>query len=453
MAQLLYMALLLLLVYPALVIASILADASKKRLLGLISTTTYSLLSILLVPALVAGGLPARINLPLGIGLYADILSTVYVLTSSIIVLVAGIYTYIRYSSISDGRFAKYGVLSLLLYATSLLVLTDNWLVFAVLWETISFIAYYMILSTSRDTGPHYTYYLTMHITGFMILVGAALLYADNAYDMTRSTGETLVVPALLLAAGFVSKAGVFPFHYWVQQVYDNIEPLYSALFSGIVDPLGVYGLYRLASAMRLPENYVWLLVSLSLVSMIISIIWYWGARRLSSMLAWSTIYNMSWMVLALTLPGMGALALLLPLYIMCHGLSKASAFMTMGVYGGDYGRIRRLYPHAGFLLAASILAVEGAPPFNLFIAKIMILRNTFASMGVAAVVPVLAWFVSSLFFFRILASILFPGEGASGEGMGSSPGLLDALIALMVVLNVFAYWIVSCIAGGGAII
>ncbi len=448
-----YIALLLLIVYPLLVITSILADASKKKLIGLISTTTYSLLSIILVLAIVIGGIPARIKLPLGIGIYVDTFSLVYVMTSSIIVLAAGIYMYVRYSGVSDERFAKYGILSLLLYVTSLLVLTDNWLVFAILWEIISFIAYYMILSTSRDTGPHYTYYLTMHTTGFMILVGAALLYADNACNMTRGIGESLVVPALLLATGFMSKAGIFPFHYWVQQVYDNIDPLYSALFSGIVDPLGIYGLYRLASASSLPENYVWLLISLSLISMTISVIWYWGARRLSSMLAWSTIYNMSWMMLALTLPGAGALALILPLYIMCHGLSKASAFMTMGIYGDDYCRIRKLYPHAGFLLAASILAIEGAPPFNLFIAKIMILKNAIASLGVVAAIPIIGWFISSLFFFRIMASILFPRSNISEESIGSSLSFLDALIALMLVLNVFSYWIISCIAGGGAII
>ena len=445
----------LILVHPILVLISILSDVFRSRKTGLTAVSILALLNIVvLVFSHTYGGAPIREYLFGNIELQVDVLSFVYVISSSIIVLVSGVYFYYKYSMF-ENKFTVYTMLSLLGYTSMFIAVVNNWFIFALLWEALSFTAYYFILSSSKTRGPQYLYYMTMHVTGFLIIIGVAFLYSNGVYRLTDPIPSNLYLPVTLIVLGFISKAGIIPFHYWVQKVYDNIDPAYSALFSSIIDPIGIYGLYRLAASYVFPLELRLCLIIAALSTIIVASIWYWGSKNLSSILAWSTIYNMSWMMLIAVLPVSTMTLYALSLYLFCHGLAKASAFIVSGIYGGKYYELRSIDALASFLLAASILSIEGVPPFNLFFAKIFALKIVFDYLGLIAIIPLLGWISSSLFFFRIFSHIIFPNNDES-EAINQysirykGSLLMNTLIAFMLVLTVFSYWIIKYLGYGG---
>ncbi len=440
-----------LLFIPSTILVSLIADILKNRKIGLLACLIASLSLVSLSILLSCFKEPITFSV-LGIPIYIDLLSKTYMLLAGIIGAAVFIHVYFGHVR-HDERFMQYTLLSLVVFTTGLLVVVNNWLLFILLWESVSFLAYYMIMS-SRAQGSSYVYYITIHVGGLLLLLGAASLYSSGDLYFAQPQGKCLFLPFVFITIGFIAKAGVFPFHFWVQKVYEDIEPIYAGLFSSIIDGLGIYGLFRIIPCIETYGILYIVLFIVGLVNIVASSIWYWGLRRLSSIMAWSTIYNMGWLLLlCLSSPylGIDTAAQLLSLYLLSHGFAKAAVFMVINQYGEEHSVLRTVTPRGALLLSLSILAVEGVPPFSLFIAKVALLRTVFAYTGLLAIIPLAAWIASSVFFFKLFGETMFPrtGNDSIGGKTLSSSCASDIASSVLLVLSMFSYLIVIIMMNG----
>src|SRR6266478_694107 len=197
--------------------------------------------------------------LPLtGLALRADGLSAFFLIVVGLAAAAASLYGF-GYSAQYDGRYSLRllgAMFNVLLLSLAIQVLADNALTFLVTWEAMSLSAYLLVLVEHDQHGTvrAANWYLAVTHAGFAALVAAFLVLAGG--DMTGSFAAmrsatlppaTRNVVFLLALVGFGTKAGVIPLHVWLPMAHPVAPSHVSALLSGVVIKMGVYGLMRVA--------------------------------------------------------------------------------------------------------------------------------------------------------------------------------------------------------------
>ena len=229
---------------------------------------------------------------------------------------------------------------------------------------------------------------VTNSVAAFLILVGIALLYGRtgqlNLAAIGRALGparDGLVLSAFtLLACGFLVKAAVVPFHFWLPDAHAVAPTPASALFSGVMVTAGLYAVVRLrAAAFGVPlapvEGRVRaILVLAGVLAATVGALLCWAQRHLKRLLAYSTVAHVG-VVLAMaglaTPSALGGAAL----YAAGHGLAKGALFLAAGIVlhrlrSVDEVALRgrgRADRAIGVLFALGAWALAGAPPFATF--------------------------------------------------------------------------------------
>ena len=194
---------------------------------------------------------------------------------------------------------------------------------------------------------------------------------------------STLLRPVLLLAlAGFGLKAGVIPLHIWLPDAHAAAPSHVSALLSGVVLKMGIYGLVRVLS--MLPAYPTWLglaLVALGITSGVLGVVLALAQHDLKRLLAYHSIENIGIILIGLGVgvlgiaqgrPGWAALGFAGGLlHVWNHAAFKSLLFYSAGAViratgtreidalGGLFRRMR--FTGAAFLLGA--VAICGCRP------------------------------------------------------------------------------------------
>jgi hydrogenase-4 component B len=222
---------------------------------------------------------------------------------------------------------------------------------------------------------------------------------------------RTELAPLFWLAlAGFGVKAGLFPLHIWLPSAHANAPSHVSALMSGVVIKMGIYGLMRFGGWLPVPWAAGWVVVALGLASAVLGVAFALGQHDLKRLLAYHSVENIgiiligfgfalvaaarghaSWGLLALA----GAL-----LHVWNHGLFKALLFFGAGsvVHAtgcremSRLGGLWRKMPWTAGLFALGAAAISGLPPLNGFVSEWLVYLGLFDAVnarGAASLVAV----------------------------------------------------------------
>lgn len=328
---------------------------------------------------------------------------------------------------------------NLFLATMTLVVLARNVLTFLVLWEAMSLVSYFLVLTESDHAETQHAglVYLVMTHAGFAcLLMGFLLLaHATGTMDFAHWRAATASLGAstrhaifILLALGFGAKAGVIPLHIWLPQAHPAAPSHVSAVMSGVMIKLGIYGLIRLGFDWLGIGPAVWggAILAVAAVSAVLGVLYALMEQDLKRLLAYSSVENVGIILLgigagllfqAYHLPGLAALALLAGLYhTLNHAAFKSLLFMTAGaVVQATHtrhmeamgGLIKRMPQTALFFLVGSV-AIAALPPFNGFFSEWL----TFQSLLLSWQIP--ARDVNLIFALAIAALALTSGLAAA---------------------------------------
>lgn len=187
---------------------------------------------------------------------------------------------------------------------------------------------------------------VTNTIGAYFVLTGIGLLYARTSALNMAQMGRTLAAgPAdrLVMAAfafvacGYLIKAAVVPFHFWLADAHAVAPTPICVLFSGVMVELGLYAVARIywtvfdpALHRFLPQMRV-LFISVGVATAIIAGIMCYSQRNLKRLLAFSTISHMGLMTIGVGLFTVGGLAGA-AIYALGHGLVKGALFLAAGI-------------------------------------------------------------------------------------------------------------------------
>jgi hydrogenase-4 component B len=358
---------------------------------------------------------PGILTLEGGLALKLDALGAFFLAAVSLVAFPAALYG-ASYSEVYETRrsLRLLGVmLNLFLLTMSLVPLADNVLTFLAVWEGMSLTSYFLVMTESdeAETVRAGNWYLGMTQFGLAFLLGAFLLLAGSggtSFDALRAAAPTLS-PALrglvflLALVGFGSKAGLIPLHVWLPLAHPAAPSHVSALMSGVMIKMGVYGILRVGLDLLGGGPAWWggLVLAVGAVSALLGVLYALMEHDLKRLLAYHSVENVGIIFIGLGagfmfqsygLGALAALALVGGLYhTLNHACFKALLFLGAGAVlhatgtrnMEELGGLVKRMPRTALCFLIGAAAISALPPLNGFVSEWLVFQ---ALLGGAAI-------------------------------------------------------------------
>jgi hydrogenase-4 component B len=281
----------------------------------------------------------------------------------------------------------------------NLVVLADDAFTFLLSWEFMSLASWALVMAHHRhsDNAKAGYIYLLMASFGtaslllaFGLLAGPTGSYGFDAIRIaTPSPGVSAAVLALALV-GAGSKAGLVPLHVWLPLAHPAAPSHVSALMSGVMTKVAVYGFVRVVFDLLGPPAWWWGAVVLMLggITAVLGVLYALMQHDLKRLLAYHTVENIGIIFIGLGLAlafqandmrPAAALALTAALFhVFNHSVFKSLLFFGAGAVLSATGErdMERLgglvhrMPLTAIAFLAGSIAISALPPFNGFVSE-----------------------------------------------------------------------------------
>lgn len=384
---------------------------------------------------------------------------------------VAAVYgfTYMRAWEGRKNLGAVWFAFDLLLAAMAMVLLARNGILFLFAWEVMS-IAAWSLVSFEHDRPEArwagWVYLVVSHASIAVLFVLFLVLSRASGgnpdFTVLASPAPVGLLVALALL-GFGAKVGLPPLHVWLPEAHAAAPSHVSAVMSGVVVNMGLYGLLRTVQVVGGPPAWLGpLLLLVGLAGAGLGIAMALSQRDLKRALAYSTIENMGIVTLALGVSFMGraagdeAVAALgaagALLHVWNHALMKGLMFLGAGsvlhATGTKdleaLGGLGRLMPRTGGLMTFGAVALAALPPLNGFTSEWLVylglVRGGADLAGAAGLGLLLAvgWLalvgaLAAAAFARIVG-ITFLGEPRSARAAHAHEAPMGMLLPMAVL-------------------
>jgi formate hydrogenlyase subunit 3/multisubunit Na+/H+ antiporter MnhD subunit len=311
------------------------------------------------------------------------------------------------------------------LASMALVVIADDAYFFMVVWETMALASFFLVIANHRlpeIRRAGYLYLLVAHIGALGILLCFGVLQANTGdYTFANMRAQHLnafwgSVAFVLAVFGFGAKAGILPLHAWLPEAHPAAPSPVSALMSGVMLKIALYGLLRVAFDLLQTRLWWWgvLLMAIGLATALFGVVFSTVQVEMKRLLAYSSIENIGLMCagfgLSLLFSSYGmqtlaALALTAALYhLLSHAFFKSLLFCSTGAVLhatgerslGKLGGLIRYMPWVAWPTLIGVLACAGLPPLGGFISEWLLLQSFLFTAGLPSsflnmLIPVLA--------------------------------------------------------------
>jgi len=347
-----------------------------------------------------------------------DHLSALFIFVTGLVFLPVSIFS-VGYMPKYVGHYnlKTFSIFYHLLFGTTVLVLVSgDILSFLLAWEAASIFGYLLVNfeHESEETTRSGFLMLAMSEGGTLAAALAFLILAkaSSSIDFASLKSASLHLGSLarwwvflLSFFGFGVKAGLVPSNTWLPRAHPVATGNVSALLSGIVLNLGIYGIVRvnadLLPVSKLSEGLIVLIVGS--VSALVGILYATTENDMKKMLAHSSIENMGiisaglgagFVFVATSHPVLAGIAFIAALYHLTnHSLYKSLLFLGAGaidlsVGSRDIDRLGgliRQMPWTAFFFLAGALSIAALPPFNGFVSEWLTLQTMLQSVALSS--------------------------------------------------------------------
>ncbi|MBQ6376366.1 MAG: proton-conducting membrane transporter [Lachnospiraceae bacterium] len=235
---------------------------------------------------------------------------------------------------------------------------------------------------------------------------------------------------------GFGTKAGLYPMHGWLPAAHPIAPAPASAVLSGIIAKAGVLSIARLVyysvGADNLRGTWVqtaWM--TLTLLTIFMGSMMAFREKILKKRLAYSTISQISYVLLSLSFLGDGGMRGAM-LHLMSHAASKGCLFLVAGIFivklgirnVDDLKGVGRRMPVTLWCFTIASLSLVGIPPMGGFLSKWVIAENAIGSgipvySVLAPVILLISALLTAGYLLPITVDGFFPGHAEEEHHAG----------------------------------
>ena len=337
-----------------------------------------------------------------------DGLSAIFLLPIFLISLLGNVYGLAYWKQLEhpqNGRQLRlfYGTLTA---GMALLVIARNAILFLFGWEAMALSAFFLITTEgqkeeARESG--WIYLVATHVATLCLFALFALLRVASGSFALAPLAQGSLTPGMATAIfvlgliAFGVKAGLMPLHIWLPGAHAIAPSHVSAIMSGVLLKMGIYGLIRLTSLLPNPPlEWGAVVLALGTISGVLGVAMAVGQHDLKRLLAYHSIENIGIIVMGIGLAligrsmGRGDWILLglggALLHVWNHALFKTLLFFGAGsvIYATDsreidrLGGLAKIMPWTSVCFLVGAVAICGLPPLNGFVSELLIYLGLF---------------------------------------------------------------------------
>lgn len=398
-------------------------------------TSAELLLSIVLLFYLPSGEIPGVFFG--GLHFTTDGFRAVYSVVTSIMWAGTTAFSKEYFAHEREGLNGYFFFVLLTLGATQGVMLSADLMTTFVFFEILSFTSFTWVIheQTAEAIRAAMTYLFIAVIGGLMVFMGLLILYYEVGTltfsalpeALTRAGGENRAIFAagVLILFGFGAKAGMFPLHIWLPKAHPVAPAPSSALLSGILTKVGVYGILMTTLQIFLKDvTYGILVLTLGVITMVLGAVLALFSVNLKRTLACSSMSQIGFILTGIGMTvllsaggdaeGAGVALCGAVLHMVNHSLLKLVLFLAAGVVAMNlhaltldeirgYGR-NKTFLKLAFALGG--LGISGVPLFNGYISKTLLHEGIAA--GVAVYSSAAIWLRLTEWSFLIAGGFTF---------------------------------------------
>jgi formate hydrogenlyase subunit 3/multisubunit Na+/H+ antiporter MnhD subunit len=366
------------------------------------------------------------VTLPLGIPWLGahfrmDMLAVVFLLVVNLGAAAANLFAigYGRHEDVPERVLPFYPAF---LGGMNLVVLADDAFTFLLSWEFMSLSSWALVMAHHRERDNVYAAYVYLAMASFgtlaLLLMFGMLAGPDGGYAFAdirahHPAAGTAAVILVLALIGAGSKAGLVPLHVWLPLAHPAAPSHVSALMSGVMTKVAVYGFVRIIFDLAGPPAWWWSMLVLAFggITAVMGVLYALMQHDLKRLLAYHTVENIGIIFIGLGLalafaahgmPSAAALGLTAGLlHVFNHSVFKSLLFFGAGAVLTSTGErdmehlgglIHRM-PQTAFTFLVGCVAISALPPFNGFVSEwltfqAILLSPQLPSWGLKLLIP-----------------------------------------------------------------
>ena len=406
--------------------------------------------------------------------LSAFFLLPVFLVSAAGSIFAIGYWPAAEHRSTERGLTFFYGLLA---SSMAILLMARNGVFFIMTWEVMALSSYFLLVTEHEREDVRRAgiiYLIATHAGTAFLFIFFSMLAAQTGSFMLPAAGSlsalspftTLV--ALAAFIGFGAKAGIMPLHIWLPSAHANAPSHVSAVMSGVMLKMGLYGIFRTLTFFHDPP-LLWgvVLAVCGITSALLGVAFAVAQRDLKRLLACSSIENIGIITAALgvamlgvsshnsTLVYLGMAGALL--HILNHSFFKPLLFLGSGAIihatgtreMNLMGGVGKGMPRVALLFLAGSVAICGIPPLNGFVSEFLLYLGLFKQLNSNSLIylvfaaPVLALVggLAAIAFTKLYSSVFL--------GNPRSPGAAHPHEAGLTMLAPMAFFAMLCLLIG----
>jgi len=391
-----------------------------------------------------------------------DDLSRLMLLVVSGVGALIHIYS-LGYMRDDEGKSRYFAALSLFMFAMLGIVLANNFVMLFIFWELVGFTSYVLIGHWfERDSAAEAAKkaFLTTRVGDFGFMIGilmvwmatGSVVFDDIVAHLSKITSNPgyLTIAALLIFCGAVGKSAQFPLHVWLPDAMEGPTPVSALIHAATMVAAGVYLLVRVAFLIQASQTALLVIAWTGTITALLGALMATQQSDIKRILAYSTISQLGYMVMAVGLISNEAAMF----HLFTHAFFKALLFLAAGSilislhHEQDIWKMGGLAPNLKITFAtftAGALALVGCPPSSGFFSKDAILALAYQRNTPIFVIGLTTAFLTAFYVSRAVV-VVFLGKPRSEAARAGKESPLVMTIPLLI-LALFAL-----IAGFGTV-
>ncbi|NOX16847.1 MAG: hypothetical protein GXO87_00995 [Chlorobi bacterium] len=324
-------------------------------------------------------------------------------------------------------------------------------------WEIMTWSSFMLVIYCCDDAQSiGLKYFVFSAIGAYAMLTAIVLIWAnlettslsvlfENFTNLSSGLQITVIV---LFIVGFGVKSAMMPFHVWAPDAYAISPTPFTALFSGALSKMGIWGLGIVLLKLAAQSGfYVWVQDIVAWIGAITALLATFYAivqTDAKKLLAYSSIGQLGYIIVGLAIGT--PLSIMSALFLaMLHGIFKAMLFMSAGAVfyrtgstdmNEVTGLIRKM-PWTFLTALFGIITVAGVPPLGGFAAKWMLYEATIQSGHYFLVIVLFAASTAAfLYLYRFIFSLFLGQEEKEYADIKEAPLTMTVPMVIMALFT-----------------
>ncbi len=338
-------------------------------------------------------------------------LSGLLLIVINILALVAWIYGLSYFHEYAGKGIGAIGFfMNLFVVSMNMVLCAESAFWFLVFFELMSLTSYFLVIieQEERSIRGGFLYFVMAHVGFFMIMMSYLIMAAKTGsfefadFRATEFGSGTASLVFMLAFLGFGCKAGMFPFHSWLPQAHPAAPSNVSALMSGGMIKIGVFGIVKVGmDLLGASQPQLWwgiVVLIIGALSSVLGVAYALGEHDIKKLLAYHSVENIGIILLGVGVGYIGlatgntvvaALGLMAGLYhLLNHAMFKGLLFLGAGsvLYATGtrnmevMGGLAKAMPTTAMCFLIGSLAISAIPPLNGFVSEWFTYQSLFST-------------------------------------------------------------------------